>query len=659
MNFLRRDGPAREQGLSRVAALLVAALVLTAIGGGIWWWQGRQQAAVRAASAYAASAAAALERGELPPGVDVEDRAAAQEALDRVLGGMGDLEHRVEVSEVVLEDGESSGRVVLTHAWRIQQDKDPWTYETTLPVERRGEDWQGLWSTPVVADGLETGERIRAVRLDPERADVLGDGDAPLVAMREVGRIGIDRSEVPDAAEAVRSAEQLAALVDIDADAYAARVEGAGAQAFVEAITYRVQAPELLVVEDEMTDIPGARVVGAELPLAPTSSFARPILGASGQATAEIIEKSEGRVRAGDLVGLSGLQATYDESLAGTPGYAIEAVDLDTEEVRRLREVAATDGTPLRTTLGEAHQSAAEAALEDVEPASAVVAIRPSDGHVLAAASGPGSKGYSTATLGQYAPGSTFKSVSALALLRAGLTERSVVDCPPTTVVDGRTFKNFDDYPPERLGRISLRTVVANSCNTGLMEQRGRLEAASLPDAAAALGLTAEPRLGVPAALGSVPAPGSDVETAASMIGQGKVLATPLGMATVAASLQRGAPVAPLLVRPDGPDGPPAAAPSPSLTEAEHTQMLDMLRAVVTEGGARFLADVPGEPVLAKTGTAEFGEASDDGSLETHAWMIGIQGDLAVAVFVERGSGGSSVAGPVLRDFLVRVADTT
>lgn len=656
MNFLRRDGPSRERGLSRVAALLVSAVVLTALGGGIWWWQDRRQAAVRAATAYAVAAAAALAQGELPPGVDAEDRSAAQETLDRVLSGMGDLEHRVEVSAVALEDGESSGRVVLSHAWRIQQDKDPWTYETTLPIERRGQAWRGRWSTPVVAEGLETGERIRAVRLDAERADVLGDGDTPLVAMREVGRIGIDRSEVPDATEAARSAEQLADLVDIDATAYAARVEGAGPQAFVEAITYRVQAPELLEVENGMADIPGARVVGGELPLAPTSSFARPVLGASGPATAEIIEKSEGRVRAGDLVGLSGLQATYDESLAGTAGYAVEAVDLDTEEVRRMHEVAATDGIPLRTTLGEAHQLAAEAALEDVEPASAVVAIRPSDGHVLAAASGPGSQGYSTATLGQYAPGSTFKSVSALALLRSGLTERSIVDCPPTTVVDGRTFKNFDDYPPDRLGRISLRTVVANSCNTGLMGQRDRLEAASLPDAAAALGLTAEPALGVPAALGSVPEPGSDVETAASMIGQGKVLSTPLGMATVAASLERGAPVSPVLVRPDGPT---PAAPAPSLTEAEHTQMLDMLRAVVTEGGARFLADVPGEPVLAKTGTAEFGEPSGDGSLATHAWMIGIQGDLAVAVFVERGSGGGSVAGPVLRDFLVRVADTT
>jgi cell division protein FtsI/penicillin-binding protein 2 len=73
------------------------------------------------------------------------------------------------------------------------------------------------------------------------------------------------------------------------------------------------------------------------------------------------------------------------------------------------------------------------------------------------------------------------------------------------------------------------------------------------------------------------------------------------------------------------------------------------MAAVVDEGSGAFLADVPGQQVLAKTGTAEFGSATP---LETHAWMIAAQGDLAVAVFVERGESGSRTAGPVLEEFL-------
>ena len=71
-------------------------------------------------------------------------------------------------------------------------------------------------------------------------------------------------------------------------------------------------------------------------------------------------------------------------------------------------------------------------------------------------ASGPGSKGYNTATYARAAPGSTFKVVSALALLRAGLSPSSTVPCTPTTVVDGKQFKNYSDYPSSGLGRIDL-----------------------------------------------------------------------------------------------------------------------------------------------------------------------------------------------------------
>ena len=73
------------------------------------------------------------------------------------------------------------------------------------------------------------------------------------------------------------------------------------------------------------------------------------------------------------------------------------------------------------------------------------------------------------------------------------------------------------------------------------------------------------------------------------------------------------------------------------------------MRGVVTRGSGSFLASVPGPPVLAKTGTAEFGAKAP---LQTHAWMIAVHGDLAVAVFVDVGASGSGTAGPVLERFL-------
>ena len=114
------------------------------------------------------------------------------------------------------------------------------------------------------------------------------------------------------------------------------------------------------------------------------------------------------------------------------------------------------------------------------------------------------------------------------------------------------------------------------------------------------------------------------------MIGQGTVLASPMAMATVIASVQSGDDRAAAAGRGRGtssrPDAPAArAAPRRRSCAA-------MLRGVVTSGSGSGLADVPAPPVIAKTGTAEF---DDDGTILTHAWMIAAQGDLAVAVFVD------------------------
>ena len=139
-------------------------------------------------------------------------------------------------------------------------------------------------------------------------------------------------------------------------------------------------------------------------------------------------------------------QARYDEQLRGTPGVSVDAVP-EKGNPRELYRTEATPGDPLVLSLDLGLETKAEELLAGVGPASALVAIRPSTGEILAAANGPGTGGQNLATYGQAAPGSTFKTVSSLALLRAGLTPDTVVPCTPTVTVDGKEFKNYSDYP--------------------------------------------------------------------------------------------------------------------------------------------------------------------------------------------------------------------
>lgn len=591
--------------------------------------------------------AEALTTGDFAP-VPLDGATAAEAAEVRAAAyeGLDPWTPVVAAGQVVAaEDDEAAASVELTYTWDVDSSADDWTYTTHAQLVRAEDEWRPRWTPMLLAPDLALGEILRVRRVQAERADVLGAGDAVLVESRPVFRVGIDKTRIP-AAEADAAARALASSVGIDAEAFAGQVAAAGEKAFVEAIVVREGDPAYDVAA--LSAMAGVNAVATTLPLAPTRAFARPVLGTVGPATAEIVEESDGAVVGGDLTGLGGLQKQFDEQLRGLPGLTVVATAGDAQE-RELFHVEPQVGEPLRTTLDPAVQQAAEDVVAQVvDSAGAVVAIRPSTGDVLAVASGPGGGGMSTATLGLYAPGSTFKVATSLALLRAGLTPDSLVTCPPSATVDGREFQNYPGYPADALGDIPLRTAVAESCNTAFLTAAGTAPQESLVAAAEALGLVEDADLGFAAALGSVPAEATGTDHAASMIGQARVQATPLGMATVAASVAAGARVTPRLVLGDAEPTPVPAAAQP-LTTAEADALRTMMRAVVTEGGGDFLQDVPGPEVIAKSGTAQYGSGAE---LANHAWMIAAQGDLAVAVFVETGDFGSTTSGPLLEAFL-------
>jgi cell division protein FtsI/penicillin-binding protein 2 len=552
---------------------------------------------------------------------------------------MVDNEPTVEFAGV--EDSDEKATVQLAWSWPLSEQR--WAYRSQAALQLVDDEWQAVWKPTVVESSLKNGEVLDAGTVDPDRGQILGAGGQPLVKDRPVERLGIDRTQVK-AARAGESARRLARLVGISAAPYAEQVEAAGPEAFVEAIVFRRDDVPAKVDPEHLAAIPGAIAVSDTLPLAPTREFAAPILGTVGEVTAEMIEDNPDKYQIGDEAGLSGLQARYDDQLRGTPGLVVHAVDPDGGE-RELFAEEASPGRPLRLTLDLRLQQAAERLLSGVGPSSALVAIRPSTGDILVAANGPGTDGLNIATFGQFAPGSTFKSVSSLALLREGLNPSTTVPCTNRIVVDGKAFENYDDYPSGGLGRIPFRTAVANSCNTAFISQAGKLGDDALADAASSLGMGVDHDLGFPAYFGSVEPPASETEAAADMIGQGKILASPMVMATVIASIQSGSTVLPRMVK----DVEVDQTDVPELTGKEAAQLRTLLRGVVTSGSGSLLADVPGPPVIAKTGTAEF---ERDGRLRTHAWMIGAQGDLAAAVFVEEGSSGSGTAGPILESFL-------
>ena len=573
--------------------------------------------------------------------------AKATAFVDAAFKGMGDLRPAVTVSGVQRKEGSDTATATLTTTWDVSKSDTDWTYRSEVGLVLVDDVWQVKWSPTSIAPALAADEVLSVSRTWPKRADIVAADGTKLMTEREVVDVGIDKTRVSGAAAAA-SATALARIVGVDPTAYAAKVTAAGAKAFVPALALRVTDPTLTRNVARIDAVEGAVRLPRMAVLAPSRTWAAPILGSVSEVTAEQVEKSGGVLRAGDEMGQSGLQFRYDEQLRGTPGLAVQALrkgaDGSTISKRELFAEQSAEGQPLKVTLKPKAQNAAEAALaSQTKLPTALVVVRPSTGEILAAAVGPGAKGAPLALAGKAAPGSTFKIVSSLALVRKGANAETKLPCTDTLNVGGRVFGNYTDYPKDRLGQIPLRIALAFSCNTAFISQHTSVSQDGLISAAQSLGMGEDLDLDFTGFLGSVPATGNVVEHAASFIGQGRIEASPLTMALVTASVMKGQTVRPRLLA----DGAPLPAPATPLAAAEAEVLRQAMSDVVRVGSGRRLAAVGVQ--YAKTGTAEFGTSNPP---KTHAWMVAGRGDLAIAAYNEEGPSGSTHAAPFIIAFL-------
>ncbi|MER7165036.1 penicillin-binding transpeptidase domain-containing protein [Micromonospora sp. NPDC000207] len=631
----------------------------------------------------AAFAAALMAGGAL---VGCSDSDGPERSVDAFLAGWrsGDLHElgfidptgaRIRAEEVSAEIQQLSGELAKTPP-ELRRTGDPtvtqdlatagvrvewtlpgdirWGYDREVRLRRGTDDgWQVIWEPKVMHEQLTKGDRLALRRERPTRSAVLDGAGEPIVTPRPVVRIGVQPSEVTDATRLTRDLTAAFQAVKppitpaVDLSDLPERLSGADPEGFVEVLTLRRDAYDQ--IRARIRDLPGTKFRTEDLDLAPTREFARALLGTVDPATAEDLQAHPDRYARGDLVGHGGLQSRYDERLRGVPGASVvvrqtrpDGTEVTAEEP--LFTAEPQPGQPLRTTIDVRTQNAADGALRAEKRRAALVAVRISDGAVLAVANGPGAAGENLALSAQVPPGSTFKVVSTLGLLDKGaVTLDGRVDCPKTFTVDGRSFSNADDFD---LGSVPFRTHFARSCNTSFAALAPQLGPDGLAETGRTLGLEGSWDLGTDVFTGKVSTGGSAPEQAAAAFGQGTTVVSPMAMAAATAAVARGRWEQPKLVTDPAPAQP--AAPGPQLRAESVEPLRTMMRQVVTVGTAKALSEVPGGPVHGKTGTAEY----DDDPANTHSWFVGWQGDVAFAVFVEQGGSSGDSAVPAAGRFL-------
>jgi cell division protein FtsI/penicillin-binding protein 2 len=354
------------------------------------------------------------------------------------------------------------------------------------------------------------------------------------------------------------------------------------------------------------------------------------------------------------LVGLSGLERIFDLRLMGRPGGALRAGG------RTLASAIPAQAAPVRTSISTPVQSAAIQALGD--RLGGVVAMDPRSGAVLAAA-GIGLSGLQP-------PGSTFKIVTVTGALEAHLTSPSrLYPVATKATLEG---VDLDNANGESCGGTLVQSF-AESCNSVFAPLGARLGARRLVSVAERFGFNHDP--GVPgAATSTIPVAeeiGDDLAVGSSAIGQGRVQATALQMAIVAATIgRRGLRPRPTLDF----DAAKAGAPTVRATRPPTARTVERLMLAVVRSGTGVAAALPGVAVAGKTGTAELktttrcrpDPANPDSCppplpndpTDTDAWFSAYapagsgRPRIAVGVLLVASGAGGTTAAPAARDVL-------
>jgi len=513
------------------------------------------------------------------------------------------------------------------------------TIKPTLHLVQVQGHWLVSWSPATIAPQLKAGDQLSLHVTWPARAAILGAGGAPLVTTGQVVTIGVEGARIKDA-KAVQ-----AALVAAGATVSQASQAIAAAKlhpTYFEPV-FTVSQARYNQLEPTIYPIPGTVFQSADARSAITPGLAAGVVGTVGPITAQELSQLGAPYDDTSVVGQTGLEQADERQLAGQPGATVTVVTKGGARVATVATLPSHPGTPVTTTIDAATQHAAEAALAGEQKSAALVAVNATTGNVLAAVS-VNSGGFDQAIDGGFPPGSTFKVITSTALITHGLTPRSAASCPSIATVDGEVFHNAEGEAPVS----NMLQAFTESCNTAFIRlATGHLTAADFPAAATMYGLGRNLHIGLVSFDGSVPQPSDEADLAATSIGQGRVLMSPLSMAMVAAAADTGTVHSPQLVV--GASGNSTTGTATSQLPANVVSDLHEMMASVVASGTAAGQGLPAG-TYAKTGTAEYGTSTP---LKIDAWLMGFKGNVAFACLVVNSNGnGGPTCGPIVAKFL-------
>ena len=543
---------------------------------------------------------------------------------------------------------------------------------------------------------MSENNRLRFLPVAASRGALMDRNGTVMINNRPSFSLSIIPQEVKDVEEMLG---RLASLLKLDRAEMAERWEKAKGRAryYPVVIAINISREQVEILEENRLWLPGVEVSMKPIREYAFKNSAAHLVGYIAEVSdKELEDKAYADYNPGDYVGKNGIEKAWEQELHGDDGGRQLEVDSRGRVLRVLAESSPTVGNSLVLTIDSRLQREAEAAFGG--QAGAAVVMDVNNGEVLAFVSSPTFdpslfagripvdiwKGYledkrhpleNKALSGQYPPGSTFKMLTALAGLEAGvINESTTVTCSGAYELGGNKFRCWSKSGH---GGVNLRKSLKESCDVyyyQLGEKLGVDRIAAMAERfflghELGIGLQGEKKGLIPTVAWKVKRFGKrwyPGETLPVAIGQGYVLMTPIQLASMVATVaNEGTVYRPHLVKrvvdPDGKTVREFASEvikTTGVSQASFKKVKQGLFSVVNDpGGTGANARLWDVKVAGKTGTSQVVKLGEDRKkavayqYKDHGLFVAFapydKPEIAVAVVVEHGGGGGAVAAPI------------
>ena len=552
---------------------------------------------------------------------------------------------------------------------------------------------------------LSDKNRVQVQSVPPPRGLVYDRNNLLLAENRPVFSLTLVPERIGSMDETLARLTEILSISDEDIERFQRRLNEPRRPFQEIPLSYDLNEEEIARMAVHRHRFPGVEVKAELVRYYPHSELTAHALGYVGRINRNELQRIDPVNYAGtNYIGKSGVERFYEKVLHGKVGYQHVETNARGRILRVLERENPVPGEDLQLHLDLRLQRKAHELLEGRR--GAIIAIEPATGGILALASVPGFDAnkfvtgisvkdyrdlsesidkplFNRALRGQYPPGSTIKPMMAVAALDSGVTTRERTIWDPGYFQLKESGRRYRDWKRTGHGWVDLMDSVAESCDVYFYQIGVEMGVDVMYDYLSRFGFGEDATLDVAGALsGLLPSrdwkravrsepwyPGDSVNMS---IGQGFFLATPLQLATATALIaNRGEWVEPRLLKDIRGDRPveeflPASTHKPlDLKNPDDWEyVVDTMEEVMhgTKGTARGAAAGASYRMAGKTGTAQVFSLGEDEEydaeeirerLRDHALFVGFaptdDPKIAVAIIVENGGGGSSVAAPVAR----------